>query len=427
MSGSGAGGEGSGTRIAVIGAAIGGGMALMSSPIALALGGALVVVVGALYILLLPLILLIWLFGGFSGSGGGPDIDVQDAARQSIEAGRGDGKGELDTDQVPASLLETIEDAGKECTEIGPVVIAAQIQVGSGWYTAKVGEDGKVGISQLDPEIFEKYGEDTDDNDKTRPEDPKDSIMAQAKYMCALAKEVQTLLDDGQVIGDALDLTLSAYQDGIDAVRDAGGVSPSTNTRAYTAKVRAYFGQYMGILGEPYATPTTTGPSPEATTDTDTDADDDSTFDDGGVRAAVVDDDSDDAGGGTSAAATGRVLELVNARRSEAGCAPVHSDPELTTAAQRHSQDQADHRSMSHTGSDGSDVGQRLDRAGYAWRTYGENVAYNQPTPEAVMDAWMNSPGHRANILNCAFTEIGVGRADTGDGPYWTQNFAAPS
>ncbi|MEH1028383.1 CAP domain-containing protein [Micromonospora profundi] len=418
MSGSSAGGESSGTRIALISAAIGGGMALMSSPIALALGGALVVVVGALYILLLPLILLIWLFGGFSGSGGGPDIDVQDAARQSIEAGRGDGKGELDTEQVPTSLSETIEDAGKECTQIGPVVIAAQIQVGSGWYTAKVGEDGKVGISQLDPEIFEKYGEDTDDNDKTRPEDPEDSIMAQAKYMCALAKEVQTLLDEGQVIGNVLDLTLSAYQDGIDAVREAGGVSPSTNTRAYVAKVRAYFGQYMGLLGEPYSTPQTTGPSPEATTDED---------DDSGDADDDADDDSDGAGGGDSAAAAGRVLELVNARRAEGGCAPVQSDPELTTAAQRHSQDQAEHRSMSHTGSDGSDVGQRLDRAGYAWRTYGENVAYNQSTPEAVMTAWMDSPGHRANILNCAFTEIGIGRADTGDGPYWTQNFAAPS
>ena len=66
---------------------------------------------------------------------------------------------------------------------------------------------------------------------------------------------------------------------------------------------------------------------------------------------------------------------------------------------------------MSHDGSDGSDVGDRLDRVGYAWRTYGENVAWNQQTPAAVMDAWMNSPGHRANILNCSFTEIGVGVA----------------
>ena len=66
---------------------------------------------------------------------------------------------------------------------------------------------------------------------------------------------------------------------------------------------------------------------------------------------------------------------------------------------------------MTHTGSDGSNARQRLDRVGYAWRAYGENVAWNQQTPAAVMNAWMNSSGHRANILNCAFTEIGVGVA----------------
>ncbi|MCL7457113.1 CAP domain-containing protein [Micromonospora echinofusca] len=139
------------------------------------------------------------------------------------------------------------------------------------------------------------------------------------------------------------------------------------------------------------------------------------------------------AGGGTrtptgSTAAgsqASQVVALVNAERAKAGCGAVSVDDKLTTAAQRHSQDQADHRNMSHTGSDGSNVGTRLDRVGYSWRTYGENVAWNQKTPAAVMDAWMNSPGHRANILNCAFTEIGVGVASS-NGPYWTQVFAAP-
>ncbi|MFG2008304.1 CAP domain-containing protein [Micromonospora sp. NPDC048868] len=120
-----------------------------------------------------------------------------------------------------------------------------------------------------------------------------------------------------------------------------------------------------------------------------------------------------------------QVVALVNAERAKAGCGAVSVDDKLTTAAQRHSQDQADHRNMSHTGSDGSNVGTRLDRVGYSWRTYGENVAWNQKTPAAVMDAWMNSSGHRANILNCAFTEIGVGVASS-NGPYWTQVFAAP-
>ncbi|TWH68823.1 CAP domain-containing protein [Micromonospora olivasterospora] len=119
------------------------------------------------------------------------------------------------------------------------------------------------------------------------------------------------------------------------------------------------------------------------------------------------------------------VVDLVNAERAKAGCAALKIDDKLMTAAQRHSQDQADHRKMSHDGSDGSDVGDRLDRVGYTWRAYGENVAWNQRTPAAVMDAWMNSPGHRANLLNCSFTEIGVGVA-TSNGPYWTQDFGTP-
>lgn len=129
--------------------------------------------------------------------------------------------------------------------------------------------------------------------------------------------------------------------------------------------------------------------------------------------------------GGSVSTQAREVVNLVNAERAKAGCGALSIDDKLMTAAQRHSQDQADHRNMSHTGSDGSDAGDRLDRVGYSWRTYGENVAWNQKTPAAVMDAWMNSPGHRANILNCAFTEIGVGVASS-NGPYWTQVFAAP-
>ncbi|ATO14512.1 serine protease [Micromonospora sp. WMMA2032] len=120
-----------------------------------------------------------------------------------------------------------------------------------------------------------------------------------------------------------------------------------------------------------------------------------------------------------------QVVTLVNQERAKAGCKALSVDSKLTLAAQRHSQDQADHKKMSHDGSDGSDVGARLDRAGYAWRAYGENVAWNQQSPAAVMDAWMNSPGHRANILNCSFTEIGVGVARS-NGPYWTQDFGTP-
>ncbi|AQY20527.1 hypothetical protein T261_07132 [Streptomyces lydicus] len=116
-------------------------------------------------------------------------------------------------------------------------------------------------------------------------------------------------------------------------------------------------------------------------------------------------------------------MELVNNERSKAGCAPLVVNAKLTKAAQAHSKDMADHRNMSHTGSDGSSPGDRITRAGYDWSAYGENVAYGYATPESVMKGWMSSPGHKRNILDCSFKEIGVGLAQPGN--YWTQDFGA--
>ncbi|MFF4699128.1 CAP domain-containing protein [Streptomyces chattanoogensis] len=121
--------------------------------------------------------------------------------------------------------------------------------------------------------------------------------------------------------------------------------------------------------------------------------------------------------------ASARVVELVNNERSKAGCAPLVVNAKLTKAAQAHSKDMADHRNMSHTGSDGSSPGDRITRAGYDWSAYGENVAYGYATPESVMKGWMSSPGHKRNILDCSFKEIGVGLAQPGN--YWTQDFGA--
>ncbi|MFI1159142.1 CAP domain-containing protein [Streptomyces sioyaensis] len=121
--------------------------------------------------------------------------------------------------------------------------------------------------------------------------------------------------------------------------------------------------------------------------------------------------------------ATAQVVKLVNAERSKAGCSPLTVNAKLTKAAQDHSQDMADHKNMSHTGSDGSDPGDRITKAGYNWSAYGENVAYGYSSPESVMQGWMTSPGHKRNILDCSFKEIGVGHAQPGD--YWTQDFGA--
>ncbi|WP_432142471.1 CAP domain-containing protein [Streptomyces sp. bgisy084] len=123
----------------------------------------------------------------------------------------------------------------------------------------------------------------------------------------------------------------------------------------------------------------------------------------------------------TASGATARVVELVNSERRKAGCSPLTVNAKLTKAAQDHSKDMADHRNMSHTGSDGSSPEDRITRAGYNWSSYGENVAYGYSSPESVMKGWMSSPGHKRNILDCSFKEIGVGHAQPDD--YWTQDF----
>ncbi|MGW2173709.1 CAP domain-containing protein [Streptomyces sp. NPDC001705] len=116
-----------------------------------------------------------------------------------------------------------------------------------------------------------------------------------------------------------------------------------------------------------------------------------------------------------------KVVELVNAERSKAGCSPVTVNAALTKAAQAHSEDMAATGTMSHSGSNGSSPEDRITNAGYNWSSYGENVAYGYETPEKVMAGWMSSPGHKENILNCDFKEIGVGLAQPGS--YWTQDF----
>ncbi|WP_030213697.1 sigma-70 family RNA polymerase sigma factor [Streptomyces bikiniensis] len=120
-----------------------------------------------------------------------------------------------------------------------------------------------------------------------------------------------------------------------------------------------------------------------------------------------------------------QVIALVNAERAKEGCGAVTGNSLLARAAQGHSDDMAARDFFDHTNPDGAGPGERVTATGYGWSTYGENIAMGQRTAEQVMEAWMNSPGHRANILNCSFKELGVG-LHTGDGgPYWTQVFGA--
>lgn len=118
---------------------------------------------------------------------------------------------------------------------------------------------------------------------------------------------------------------------------------------------------------------------------------------------------------------------LVNSHRSAAGLAPVTFDKRVTTAAEAHSVEQAQRNKMTHTGADGSNAGQRISRLGYSWSTWAENVAAGQPNCTSVVAAWMNSSGHRKNILNPSMVHIGVGAVKATNGTiYWTMDLAAP-
>ncbi|MGW7603414.1 CAP domain-containing protein [Streptomyces antimycoticus] len=120
------------------------------------------------------------------------------------------------------------------------------------------------------------------------------------------------------------------------------------------------------------------------------------------------------------------VIALTNAERAAARLAPLAPDPRLTAAAQEHSDDMVARDFYSHTGPEGHQPWDRARAAGATHRGIGENIACGQRSPAEVLRGWMNSPGHRANILKPDFTHIGVGQA-TGSraGTYWTQVFGA--
>ncbi|MGC0333916.1 uncharacterized protein YkwD/stress response protein SCP2 [Streptomyces sp. SAI-170] len=131
-------------------------------------------------------------------------------------------------------------------------------------------------------------------------------------------------------------------------------------------------------------------------------------------------------GPGDLARTEAEVVALTNVERATAGLPPLAADPLLTRAAQAHSADMVARDFYAHTAPDGSRPWDRAAAAGAARRSIGENIACGQRSPAEVVTGWMNSPGHRANILRPDFTHIGIGFAGGGRaGTYWTQLFGA--
>jgi uncharacterized protein YkwD len=121
------------------------------------------------------------------------------------------------------------------------------------------------------------------------------------------------------------------------------------------------------------------------------------------------------------ASTEGQVLALVNAERAAKGCGALVADSGLAAVARAHSADMRDRGYFDHTNLSGQDPFDRADAAGVSARA--ENIARGQEDAAAVMGAWMDSDGHRANILNCDLSRLGVGVAEGSGGPWWTQLF----
>nr|WSX54058.1 CAP domain-containing protein [Streptomyces sp. NBC_00974] len=130
---------------------------------------------------------------------------------------------------------------------------------------------------------------------------------------------------------------------------------------------------------------------------------------------------------GTAAQFARRVIGMVNAQRATAGCGPVTANVKLTAAAQGRSDDMAARNYFAHATPEGVDPGARIAGTGYIAQTAGESIAKGYPDPTAALTGWMNSPEHRASILNCAFTRTGVGVNLTSTGSGGPRTSAGPA
>ncbi|MFE7120704.1 CAP domain-containing protein [Streptomyces sp. NPDC057654] len=113
---------------------------------------------------------------------------------------------------------------------------------------------------------------------------------------------------------------------------------------------------------------------------------------------------------------------MVNQERAKAGCSPVAASEPLDALAGDFSEDMAKRGFFAHTDPDGKSPWDRAKKRGIK-NLGGENIARGQADAKAVMDTWMHSPGHKANILNCDYKKLGVGVHFGPGGPWWTQDF----
>ncbi len=154
------------------------------------------------------------------------------------------GGGSLDPSKVPTGYLAYVQAAGAKCPTVTPAAIAAQLEAESGWNPGAVSPAGAQGIAQFMPGTWTTWGKDANGDGTASPFDPADAINAQGDFMCALADATSKDVQLGVAKGDVLDLALAAYNAGLGAVEQYGGIPPFTETQGYVQHIRTLMAAY---------------------------------------------------------------------------------------------------------------------------------------------------------------------------------------
>ncbi|MGH8420749.1 MAG: peptidoglycan DD-metalloendopeptidase family protein [Pseudomonas fluorescens] len=187
-------------------------------------------------VVLIPLMLIVMI-----ASSGNPNLpELQPAAQQELKADA----------PIPAKYVAWVKRAGKTCPEIGPALIAAQIDAESGWNESATAvnppEKGgnATGLAQFQDGTWKTWGSDADGDGANSPTDGEDAIMALAKLMCSNISWAKTELHQKTLTGDPLELALAAYFCGRQCVLDAKGVPSTGKAREYPQRVLSRLGKY---------------------------------------------------------------------------------------------------------------------------------------------------------------------------------------
>lgn len=150
------------------------------------------------------------------------------------------------SEEVPVEYRSDVLRAGSLCSTITPALIAAQIQVESGWRVDAISHAGAQGLAQFMPTTWESYGVDGDGDGVADITNPHDSILSQGTYMCTLLGQVTSHIDAGRLHGDPVQLTLASYNAGLGAVLNAGKVPTNGETEHYVTNILAAMSRYQG-------------------------------------------------------------------------------------------------------------------------------------------------------------------------------------